>query len=191
MKTILLAGYRTSENSEAPLGLERETGSGQRMLDARIHQLSQLGFEIITVLSGAQADEQLRLCPRIANTELVFDTSDHIGLASNVKQGLLAVGEAEGCYVLPVEIPPAPADLWRALRTEWGRIGFTTEIPLFQAVDGQGAPWHFGFPLLITHTGNQLIRGLNDFRGLTDPRLLYTHVVYDPQSAVAPGPKAL
>ncbi len=189
MKVLLLAGYRTSDNSEEPLGIERDTG-GQRLLDARIHQLSQLGLEVITVLSGQHADDQLRLCPRIANTELVFDTSDHVCLASNVKQGLAAVGP-EGCYVLPVEITPPPADVWRLLRQEWGRMGFHTESAVFQAIDAQGAPWHFGFPLLVTTAGNNLISKISDFRSLTDPRVPYCQVIFEAQSEVARPAKAL
>lgn len=182
MKILLLAGYRTSENSEEPLGIQRDE-SGQRLLDARIRQLSQLGLEVITVLAGIHADEQLRLCPRIANTELAFDTSDHICLATNLKAGLAAT-ELEGCYVLPVEIPPPPAEVWRFLRQEWGRIGFHTETYILQATDAQGAPWHFGFPLLITAAGNKHIRKLNDFRSLMDTRLTYHQLV-------AEEPKAL
>ena len=150
-----------------------------------------MGLEIVTVLSGAHADEQLRLCPRIANTELAFDTSDHICLASNVRQGLEAISDAEGCYILPVEIPPPQADIWRFLRQEWGRIGFHTESPLFQAIDAQGAPWHFGFPLLMTTAGNQQIRKLPDFRSLRDPRLPYNQLVFDAESEVARLQKAL
>ncbi len=189
MKVLLLSGYRTSENIEDALGVGREA-DGQRILDNRIQELSRLGFEIITVLAGHQADEQLRLCPRIANSEMVFDTSDHVNLASNLKAGLAAT-ESEGCFVLPVEVPMPAPELWRFLNQEWGRQGFHTETQVFQAVDAQGAPWHFGFPLLITKAGNQLIRKLSGFHSLLDSRLGYAQLVYLPQSEVAPEPKAL
>ncbi len=189
MKVLLLCGYRTSENSEDALGLAREA-DGQRALDNRIQELSRLGFEVITVLAGAQADEQLRLCPRIANTEMVFDTSDHVNLASNLKAGLAAT-DSEGCFVLPVEVPMPAPELWRFLNQEWGRQGFHTETQVFQAVDAQGAPWHFGFPLLLTKAGNHHVRKLTGFLSLVDPRLSYSQLVYLPQSEVAPEGKAL
>lgn len=188
MKVLLLAGYRNIVDEE-PLGLNRDP-NGQRILDSRIRELSQLGFEVICVLAGSGADEQLRLCPRIANTELVFDTSDQLSLASNLKTGL-AAAENEGCFVLPVEVAPPPADLWRMLRQELGRMGFHTESPILQAIDAQGAPWHLGFPLLITLAGNKQICKLSNFVSLVDPRLPYYQVVFEPQPEVAQQAKAL
>lgn len=184
MKTVLLSGYRNSDFSETCLGVERDP-TGQRLLDRQIHQLSQLGFEIVTVVAGDQADEQLRLCPRIANTELVFDTSDSVSLASNLKAGLNAT-DGEACFAIPVEVTPPPADLWRFLNQELRRIGFHNVGPVLQAVDAQGAPWHFGFPLLITRKGNQLIRELTNFRSLTDPRLPFDQAVYTGHGTLAP-----
>lgn len=189
MKAILLSGYRTSENNEEALGIGRDQ-SGQRTIDRHIHQLSQLGFEVVCVLSGAHADEQLRLCPRIANTELVFDTSDHVGLASNAKAGLGAT-DGEGCFIIPVEVTPPSGELWRFINQEWRRLGFQVESSVLQAVDPEGAPWHFGFPLLVTRKGNQLIREMTNFRSLTDPRLNYHHLVYQTEGILAPQSKAL
>lgn len=189
MKVLLLCGYRTSENREDALGLAREA-NGQRTIENRIQELSRLGFEVITVLAGAHADEQLRLCPRIANTELAFDTSDQVDLASNLKAGLAAT-DGEGCFVLPVEVPLPGPELWRFLNQEWGRQGFHTPTQVYQAIHPEGAPWHFGFPLLITRSGNGHIRQLTNFRSLLDPRLRYTQLVYLHQSEVAPESKAL
>ena len=188
MKAILLGGYRNSEHSEDPLGIQRVEG-GQRQLDAQIHALSQLGMEVVCVLSGQHADEQLRLCPRIANTELVFDTNDHVNLASNLKAGLAAT-DGESCFVIPVEISPAPVPIWRALREDLRHIGFHTEHSVLQAVDTRGAPWHFGFPLLVTRKGNELIRGLSSFQSLLDPRLNYRQVIYSPEAELAPKAEA-
>ena len=189
MKTLLLCGYRRSENGESILGLERDE-SHQRLLDRQIHDLSKLGFEVITVLSGDHADEQLRVCPRVANTELVFDTTPGPTLATNLRAGLAATDD-EGCFVLPVEIPAPPADLWRFLVQEWHRQGFNAPVTLIQAADTEGAPWHFGFPLLITRTGNRELRKLQNLLSLSDPRLSYLHPVFQLEATLATGHKAL
>lgn len=188
MKAILLSGYRASDFNEEPLGLTRAQG-GATLMDTQIQQLIQLGLEVICVVSGQDAEQQLRVCPRIADTDLVFDTNDQVSLASNLKSGLAATGE-EGCFALPVEITPPPAEVWRFLKHEWARLGFAFEAPVLQAVDAQGAPWHFGFPLLITKTGNKMIRGLTSFHSLTDSRLNYHHLPYQAESILAPQSKA-
>lgn len=189
MKTLLLCGYRSSDNNEDILGIQRDENH-QRLLDLQIQQLSNLGFEVITVLSGEHADEQLRVCPRIANTELVFDTSDSPTLASNLRAGLGATDD-EGCFVLPVEIKPPSADVWRFLIQEWHKQGFNAPISILQAATVEGAPWHFGFPLLITRTGNRELRKLQNLLSLSDSRLSYLHPVFQLEATLATGPKAL
>jgi hypothetical protein len=174
MKAILLSGYRSSEFNDPALGTDL-LPTGERRLDNQIQQLQALGFEVICVVSGPDAEEQLRHCARIADTELVFDTNDNVSLASNLKAGLAATN-GEGCFVIPVEIAAPPADVWRFLNQEWRRIGFTVDAPVIQATDAQGAPWHSGFPLIITRRGNELIRKMTSFHSLTDPRLSYLHL---------------
>jgi CTP:molybdopterin cytidylyltransferase MocA len=188
VKAILLSGYRASEFNEEPLGLNRGA-DGTRLLDAQIHQLSQLGLEVVCVVAGEAADQQLRVCPRIANTELAYDTSEQVSLASNVKAGLTA-SDGEACFIIPVEVIPPSGDQWRFLLQEWRRLGAAFDASVLQAVDPQGAPWHFGFPLLITRKGNQLIQKLSGFHSLTDPRLIYHHVAYQGESILAPPSKA-
>ncbi len=187
MKVILLSGYRFKEGSEEALGLDRNA-EGSRLLDVQIRELTQLGLEVVCVVSGQDADRQLSLCPRIANTELVYDSGSQVSLASNLKAGLTAC-EDLGCFALPVEIPAPPPELWRFLNHEWRRLGNAFDASVLQAVNSQGAPWHFGFPLVITRKGNEAISKLTDFHSLTDVRLNYHHVLYPTDSALALRPK--
>lgn len=168
MKTILLSGYRT--------GLCLESNSrGELLLDIRIQHLQRLGLEVICVLAGSEADDVLRASRTLMSVELVFDTNDHPTLASNLKAGLFAT-EGEGCYALPLEVVPPEFTTWQFLREQWRKAGFHTTTSAFQAVDAQGAPCHFGFPLLISRSGNSLIRGLTGFTTLVDTRLKYQHL---------------
>ncbi|MGE4130291.1 MAG: hypothetical protein AB7F86_01565 [Bdellovibrionales bacterium] len=188
MKVLLLSGYRTSENQEDPLGVGR-TPTGERLLDRQIHLLSQLGMEVICVLAGHSADEQLRLCPRIANTELVFDSNETTTLATNAKSGL-AAAPGESCFIMPIEISIPPGDLWRALKQEGFKFKNTEACHVLQAINDGGSPWHYGFPLFVTPFGNRQIRELNQFVSLTDPRLLFHKVVFDTETDLAPIAKA-
>lgn len=184
MKVILLSGYRLRDEEEEALGLAHTPDGNGRLLDVQIRQLTQMGLEVVCVVSGQDADRQLSLCPRIANTELVYDSGDQVSLASNLKAGL-AAAEGFGCFALPVEILAPPADLWRFLNHEWRRLGNAFDSSVLQAVNTQGAPWHFGFPLVITRKGNELIGKLTDFHSLTDARLTYHHVLYPSESTLA------
>lgn len=178
MKVLLLCGYRVSESSEPTLGVD--------LIDKRILQLRRLGLEVICVLAGQSADDQLRICRRIADCELAFDTSDVPNVASNVKAGLAAV-DGVGCVVLPVEVPVPDESFWHQLREKWRTIGFHTPHSILQMVDSQGAPCHHGFPLLITRKGNALIRELPEFKSLLDTRLNYLHVMHSVDSTLAPN----
>ena len=164
MKAILLCGYR-NEND----------GLGKTLLDRRIQQLRTLGFEVICVLSGPGADAQLRHCPTLSSAELVFDCADQPSLASNLKAGLAAT-DGEGCFTIPLEVPLPPEEAWEFLRETWRNEGFHTQTNVFQAVNTEGAPWQFGFPLLITRSGNALIQELEGFHDLVDTRLKYSHL---------------
>lgn len=164
MTCLLLCGYRERSPEESALFID--------ILDRRIAELQRLGFNVICVLAGAHADEQLRLCAKISTCELVFDTQDQPNLATNLKAGLTAT-DGSGCFVLPVEIPCPPFTAWRVLREGWRKKGFLTPTHAYQAIDEQGAPSHFGFPLLITRSGNTAIRKMTGFRHLSDTRLRY------------------
>ncbi len=177
MKVLLLCGYRSSSQIDEVPGLARDP-SGQYLIDGHIQKLTRLGFEVVCVVAGPSADLQLRRCPRIANAELVFDTTDTPNVASNIKAGLEAT-EGEGCFAIPVEIPPPDLEVWHFLRENWRQRGFHHPACVFQVVDSQGAPHHFGFPLLITRAGNKLIRETADFRSLADPRLDYHRLIWD------------
>lgn len=161
---LLLCGYRTTDPGERALGID--------LIDDRIKTLRWLGFKVICVLAGQQADEQLASCRMIADCELAFDTNDVPNLATNLKAGLAAT-DGEGCFVLPVEVPMAEKTHWQNLREEWRRIGFHTENSALQLADAEGALCQYGFPLLITRKGNALIREIEGFTSLNDTRLKY------------------
>jgi hypothetical protein len=184
MRTILLAGYR------AGLGLEHDA-SGVLLIDRRIRELQHLGFEVVCVLSGNEADDVLRTSRALMDVELVFDTNaEQSTLATNLKAGLAAT-DGEGCYCLPLEIAPPERPVWNFLREEWRKRGFHTSTSVFQAADAQGAPWRFGFPLLITRSGNGLIRELTGLTGLVDARLKYQLLAFSEDQALAPAPNSL
>lgn len=172
MKAIILCGYR--QDPDRPLGLDGETPKIERVL----RELISFGLEPVVVTAGDQADEQLRACPRIADGLLVFDRTPEANLASNLQAGLAAI-DGESSYVFPVEIPVPPRALWQSLSQELWRVGFEAPDTAIQALDNSGAPCHYGFPLLITRSGNKFIQTLSNFLSLTDPRLQYRHLKLD------------
>lgn len=188
MKTILLCGYRIHESPELAIGLERDA-DGLTTIDRRIQELTQLGLEVICVVAGRSADEQLRHCSRIANVELVYDDDAQACLATNLRAGLEAV-EDDGCFVIPVELPCPPEELWSFLKEEWRKIRFHTDYCVLQATQPEGAPWHLGFPLLITRKGNTELRDNPDIRSLVDARLKYLHLSPEVQPGLAPAKNA-
>ena len=159
MSVVLLCGYREREAGEIALF--------HSVIDHRIRELKRMGLEVICVLSGAYADDQLRHCARIADCELVFDTQENPNLATNLKAGLAGTDGA-GCFVLPVEIPPPGPHEWETLRKGWRVRGFLTETSIYKAAASQ-----FGFPILVTRNGNSTIREMTAFRTLLDERLRY------------------
>ncbi len=165
MTILLLCGYRERDEAE-------EKALFHTHLDDQIRNLRGLGFNVICVLAGAHADDQLRFCRRITETELVFDTSDNPNLASNLKAGLAGTDGA-GCFALPVEVPCPSREAFTILREVWRTRGFHTETNIYQLVSDEGAPSHYGFPLLITRSGNTLIKEMPGFRSLLDTRLKY------------------
>lgn len=164
MNVLLLCGYRERDPHEEALAAEA--------IDRRILELQHLGFTVICVLAGAQADQQLRVCRRIVHCELVFDTQNEPNLATNLRAGIFA-NDGSGCFVLPVEAPCPPPEVWHSLRETWRKNGFHTDTNVYQLIDQQGAPSHFGFPLLVTRSGNTAIRKMQGFRSLLDTRLKY------------------
>ena len=170
MRALLLCGYR------ADIG---ESSATINLIDTRIRQLRALGFEVVTVIAGKSGDEILRRSKLIAETELVYDANgEDSNLASNLKAALAAT-EGEGCFALPLEVPCPPNELWNFLREQWRKQGFHTDTSVFHAVESEGAPCHYGFPLLISRKGNGLIRRLQGFLTLSDARLKYQHLVFD------------
>ena len=174
MKTLLLCGYRLKDDSELALGVKRETPQ-LNLIEHRLRQLREFDQEVICVVSGADADAQLRHCPAIQNAELIYDTNDPISLLSNARAGIFAAPR-EAYFVLPLEVPPPPPEVWAFLKNEYGKAGFATPLALIQAVASvEGAPCHHGFPLLLTRTGAKLLQETPDLRSLVDPRLPYGH----------------
>jgi hypothetical protein len=178
MRTLLLCGYRKLDEAETALGLARGV-SGKTILEEQIEGLLALGMEVTCVLAGTAADEQLRQCRRLADVDMVFDDSPNgTSLVSNAREGALSVPH-EACFVLPVEVPVPPREVWDFLRGEYAKVGFGTEDSVLQAVipvPAQGAPWQFGFPLLFTRQGAEQLQKTPDLKGLVDARLKYLHL---------------
>ena len=179
MRTLLLCGYRSG------VGLERRT-DGKLIVDQRISELQKLGCEVICVLAGGDADEILRSSRKLMDTELVFDTNgDAATLITNLKAGLAST-DGESCFAIPLEVAPPSAELWHTLHSHLRNQGFHTPVCVLQAVETQGAPWHYGFPLLFTRSGNTLLREVTGFTSLVDTRLKYQHVVFSTEANLAP-----
>ncbi|MGZ3722893.1 MAG: hypothetical protein ACXVA9_08195 [Bdellovibrionales bacterium] len=180
MRTLLLCSYRALDEGEIALGLTRDD-NGKTLLDSQIEALLALGMEVTCVLAGANADEQLRQCRRLAEVDMVFDTATPLSLLSNAREGALSAPH-EACFILPVEVPVPPREVWDFLRNEYSKVGFKAEESVLQAlVPAQGAPWHFGFPLLFTHQGCQCLQNTEDLAGLVDTRLKYLHLAPEPK----------
>jgi hypothetical protein len=165
MTILLLCGYRDRDETEKALFYHH--------IDSQIRQLRWLGLEVVCVLAGAHADDQLRYCRRIAESEMVFDTTETPNLASNLKAGLAGT-DGSGCFVLPVEVPAPPPEVFAFLRESWRVRGFLTETNIYQMISEEGAPSHYGFPLLVTRSGNSTIKRMEGFRSLLDTRLKYS-----------------
>lgn len=172
MKVLLLSGYRETNKDQA-LGLEGE----KPLLENQIQSLKAMGFEVVTVVSGPAADEQLRKCPAIADGDLIFDKTEQVSLASNLRSALDAT-EGESCFILPVEIPAPDRKIWQSLTQELRNQGFQTKAAFLQAITPEGAPCHFGFPLLLTRNGQDQIREIDNLHTLNDARLEYHHLVF-------------
>lgn len=188
MKVLLLSGYRPHSESGHALGTEMNA-QGVTLLDRRIEQLRELGLNIVVIVSGSSADKQLRLCRRISEVELVFDANDALStLATNFKAGLKAA-PGEAFFTLPVDIPAPPVEVWSLLRDAWRALPGESDVSMLQVITAQGAPWHFGFPLLCTRSGNELLTQIADFQSFLDVRLKYQHVVLHCESDLAPTQK--
>ncbi len=190
MKVLLLCGYRTSDEQETPLGLERDS-DGITLIDQRIQQLQEMGLEVICIVAGNIAEAQLRQCSRIANVELVYDDEQHPSLLTNIRFGLEAVDD-DGCFVLPVELPSPPAEYWARLKEEWRKVRFDSDYSFLQGVDTTtGAPCHLGFPLIVTRAGNKQIVSTPEIRQMLDARLKYLCLNFSPQAGLAPSAKPI
>lgn len=190
MKVLLLSGYRPHFETGKALGTDLNA-QGVTLLDRRIEQIREHGLKVVVVVSGHSAEEQLRLCRRIAEVELVFDTNDALAtLATNFKAGLRAAA-GEAFFTLPVDIPPPPVEIWSLLRDAWRALPGASDVSMLQVVNDQGAPWHFGFPLLCTRAGGELLTQITDFNSFLDVRLKYQHVVFHQESDLAPAQKPL
>jgi len=166
MHVLLLGGYRNQ-----PLGLG-QSKDGEVWIDYQIQSLKALGLSPIVVLAGAHADDVLRASRHLESCELVFDTNGReANLFSNLRAGLHVTKEA--CFVLPLEIPAPPESAWKQLKLELVQHGLSTSHHVFQLPMSEGAPWQYGFPLLVTAAGSKTILNLKNATGLTDERIGY------------------
>jgi molybdopterin-guanine dinucleotide biosynthesis protein A len=174
MTVLLLCSYRETDTGEAALGLTRDA-EGRLLLDRQIEDLQALGFDVTCVLAGESADEQLRQCRRLREVELVFDTAAPLSLLSNAREGARSAPH-EACFVLPVEVPVPAREVWDFLRTQYASIGFNAETSVIQA---EGAPCHYGFPLLFTRQGCEQLQSAENLSGLVDARLGYLRLALE------------
>jgi hypothetical protein len=178
MKALLLCGYRVGENQEDPPGLERDE-AGIIQIDRRIQELQRLGLDVVCVVSGPTSEKQLRHSLRIADVELAFDDETNACLISNVRAGLTAVKNNEGCFVQPVEVPCPPAELWSLLKEYWRQTRFDSTYAVLQAAETNGHLCHFGFPLVISRRGHQILRENPEIHSLVNTRLEFLHLAPD------------
>lgn len=167
MDALLLCGYRPRQT----IGLETDS-DGFTFLDFQIHRLQAMGLSPTVVLAGAKADEYLYRSRFLESCELVYDTNGRdANLFTNLRSGLHAVSKA--CFALPIEILAPPDIIWKQLKIELLRKGFATDFHAFQVANAEGAPWHYGFPLLVSDFGRKAIRNMKTLKSLTDRRLRY------------------
>jgi len=167
MEVILLSGYRPN----LEIGQSRME-NGVLWLDYQIQSLQQMGLSPIVVLSGTNADDVLRVARHLETCELVFDTNDNGStLYTNLRAGLRATKDA--CFAMPVEVPTPGETHWRFLKQELVNLGLRTPHHVIHMPPHEGAVWHYGFPLLVTASGNQTIQRLENGTGLTDERIRY------------------
>lgn len=167
MRAVILCGYRGLDEGEEALGLQRNA-SGKTLLEVQIETLTAMRFDVTCVLSGNMADEQLRACRRLGEVEMVFDDAKNPSLLSNAREGAKSE-HLEACFMLPVEIPAPPREVWDFLRGVYNKGGHDTMESAFQT----GAS---GFPLLFTRRGVEQLQKIADLKSLLDPRLAYLPV---------------
>jgi hypothetical protein len=166
MEVILLSGYRPH-----PIGTKK-LENGEVWLDYQIRLLQEMGLTPVVVLSGRHADETLRVARHLESCELVFDTNENQStLYTNLRAGLKVTSEA--CFALPIEVPTPSQDHWHQLKGELLNVGLRTAHHVIHMPPHEGAVWHYGFPLLVTAFGNQMIQKMEDGTGLTDERIRY------------------
>ncbi len=157
MKTLLLCGYR-NPNNEPPLGLTPEVkwkDQNLTTLERQIQSLKKISQDVVCVLSGTQAEVQIRQTRALDSCEIVYDTNEHASLMTNVQAGLALTQEA--VFVLPVEVPAPSPEVWNELMVRYAQLGWCTpRLGLQLELDDLRAP--YGFPLLVTRTGNQTLK---------------------------------
>jgi hypothetical protein len=175
MEVILASGYRPSEQ----IGLEADA-QGVLWIDAQIHKLQSLGLTPIIVLAGEHCDEVVQKSVLLESCDLVYDSNQaDANLLTNVKSGLKATERA--CFVIPAEVPVPRESIWKHLKLGLNHQGYGTNNHLLQT-GGEGAPWQYGFPLLITPAGRVALLNFKNLTGLTDRRLNY---FFSPPPALA------
>lgn len=203
MTTLLLCGYRFYADSDSDsdslgqpiLGLS-QNAQGKTQIERRIAELRSFGSPVICVLAGASADEQLRMCPRLADVELAYDNhGKNVTLMTNLLTGIEQTRQ-DSYMILPVEVPCPDRQTWNWLVTMSESTAIPEKSCLIQAVTAQGAPWHFGFPLILTRSGQRRLRRFEELTSLADPRLNTWQVVrpnleVSDQQEVASSPKAI
>lgn len=157
MRVILLAGYRPTDDDNAPW-LEHENGLPK--LEHRVREARQFTKTCVVVLAGQSADRALLECPSLEKCELVFDThAGQANLISNLRAAL-HLGE-EPAIVLPAELPFGDISRVQELGSLAVQHGLRTPFHLIQ--DGEES-----FPLILTGPGCEEVMKNKNLASLAD-----------------------
>lgn len=132
-------------------------------LDDLLSTLIQYEFETGVVLGDAHSETILRRSKKIHQAELVFDVAgEGVTLFSNIRAAAAATDQE--FFAVSIEQSHAGCEaVYRELLNAYYREGFRTPLHAFCSESS--------LPVLITRTGNQLIRKTPDIASLRDSRL--------------------
>lgn len=165
MNALLLSGYQQDPHARFAL----KTHKGKALIDFQIEQLQKIAQDIVVVVSGAASETILRHSQKLPECELVFDTSSEpTSLLSNLRAGVHY--SPEWAVVLPVELPCHDVEIFNKLHKAYIQAGLLCPWDMLTGGPKDRIDLSF-FPLLITRSGNNLLRTTQDLVDLEDPRL--------------------
>jgi molybdenum cofactor cytidylyltransferase len=145
---VVLAAGRSSRMGE-PKGLV--SFRGRPWLLAQLDAIANAGGRPVVVL-GADRDRYLEELPDLSQrARLAFNDDPDRGPFSSLQCGLAAATPAAAVFVLPVDVPAASPDVWRALRGALAGVGGAdAAVP---ELEGRG-----GHPVLLAPSTAALLQ---------------------------------